>query len=432
MRRIRLIVPLLLVFGATALAAAPARHPATRAQIPPKLVNSAPPPLAPATPSEFSWIAKNNRVFAVALYRQLATRPGNVFISPIGLASAFGPVTAGARGRTQAEIDKTLNFPAVEDDLRRGLGGMLHMLQSRGEGPRVSIANALWLGKGSLIKPAFIDVARRTYDAQVSRLDFSDTKGATAEINSWVARETDGKVPQLFEPGALGGKPAVVLTNAVYFAGGWQRPFKRDYTSNRPFYLADGTTRQVPLMLKVGGSATGERYAETAAVQLLELPYQGDGLSMVVILPKARNGLAELEARLSAAQLDAWLQRIDSSEVRDEVTILLPRVRVESSNELVRPLMALGLKAPFEPTSADFSGISSDRGNPLFITNIVHRTFLRIDEKGTEASAAAGVVFFGERDGPPLTFRADHPFLALIRDRRTGAIMFLGRIAEPT
>jgi serpin B len=391
------------------------------------------PPPSLAGPSELS-IAKSNRAFAVSLYRKLAAKPGNVFISPISVGAAFGPVAGGARGRTRAEIGEVLQFPADEDVLHRSLGNILRALEGGSDGPQVSIANALWLKRGLPVKSSFVDLANRSYDAEVDALDFGNSPAAAARINTWVDRETNRRIPKLFEPDAFDQYTAVVVTNAVYFLGDWKVPFDPRRTRPQPFYLADGTTREVPLMsadnmaARYVGEGPGEPRAARDAVDLLELPYKGDRLNMVVILPRSRNGLPAVEAKLSAAKLDEWLQRVDSAPLYDDFSVQLPKVQIESSYDLVKPLKALGMKVPFVPRAADFTGIAPN-GRQLYISDAVHKTFLKIDEKGTEAAAATGVVVRGERGGPSL--RADHPFLVVIRDKQTGAILFLGRIAEP-
>jgi serpin B len=462
MKRFLLIAPLLL--GACAV---PVAQPVTSADTvrvppaatsqtaPPPAVNccsspttwpSQPPPAQPEraaetaplppTPADEVAIAKDNRAFALSLYRELAAKPGNVFISPISIAGAFGPVAAGARGQTRAEIGKVLHFPAGDDALNGSLGSILHTLESGGGGSQVSIANALWVSKHASIEPDFIDMAKRSYDAEVETLDFHNSPAAAARINAWVDRETNGRIPQLFEPKAFDAATALVVTDAVYFLSDWKVPFDARRTNPQPFHLTDGTTREVPMMVAehmtarlVGPEPGAASSGVKDGLQLLELPYKGDRLSMVIILPNEMKGLPVIEAQLSAAKLDEWLGQLDSAALSEEVDVALPKVQIESSYDLVKPLKALGMKLAFRANVANFTGISTDRGNPLFINDVVHKSFLKIDEKGTEAAAATGIELRGERGGAG--FRADHPFLLLIRDKPTGAILFMGRVAEP-
>ena len=347
------------------------------------------------------------------------------------MAGAFGPVAVGARGKTRTEIGKVLGFPADDKVLNADLGNILRRLESGGDGHQVSIANALWLGEGWSIEPDFVEMAKRSYDSDVQTLNFGDPAKATARINDWVDRKTNSRIPKLFEPGALDAGTALVVTNAVHFLGEWREAFDPRQTRVQPFYLSDGTTRNVPMMssehmrsIYLGG---GEVHPAADSVELLELPYKGNRLSMVVILPSARNGLPAVEAGLSPEKLDKWLERLDSAKLFGE-EVQLPEMQFESSYEFVKPLKALGMRVPFT-NAANFTGISTDRGNPLYIDTVVHKTFLKVDEKGTEAAAATGIAFRGERDH--WSFRADHPFLFLIRDKPTGAILFMGRFSEP-
>ena len=378
----------------------------------------------PVAAASDTSISKGNRDFGLSLYQRLAAEPGNVFISPVSLGAAFGPVAAGARADTRAAIGKVLHFPNDDALLHDGLGGMLNTLESDQDGARVRIANAMWLMNGFTVKPEFVAIAKNSYGAEVDTLDFGNSPAAAGRINAWVSKETTKRIPKLFEDSAFDENTRVVVTNAVHFLGDWEEPFKADDTRNQLFYLAGGKTKQVPMM----AGEQSQRYVDAGTVELLELPYKGDRLSMVAILPKARDGLAAVEAKLDAAQLDGWLRKLDTSETQ-YLNVLLPKVELEGSYELVEPLKALGMEVAFDRNRADFTGIAG--GPRLFISDVIQKTFLRIDEKGTEAAAATGVTISIERSGPDLTFRADHPFLALIRDKQTGAVLFIGRIAEP-
>lgn len=356
----------------------------------------------------------------------MAAEPGNIFLSPISLAGAFGPVAAGAQGETRAAIGRVLEFSSDETTLHRNLGGLLRSLETDREGARVSIANGLWLMKGFAVNPAFVEVAKNSYDAEVESLDFRDGHAAAGRINSWVERETKGKIPELIEPDSLNEMTALVVTNAVHFLGDWMRPFNATHTRPQPFHLGGGTTRQVPMMY----GKRFERYAEASDVQLLELPYKGERLSMVAILPKQHGRLAVIEKRLNDALVGEWLRQLDRSEPR-QVQVHLPKVEFRTSYKLVEPLKRMGMAIAFDPQRANFRGIAD---TDLFISQVVHKTFLRIDEKGTEASAATGIEIevTSAPAVPPPTFRADHPFLVLIHDKLTGAVLFLGRIADPS
>ena len=381
---------------------------------------------AEAKPAPSAPIALANRGFGLELYRQLAAKPGNVFISPISLAGAFGPAAAGAQGETRAAIGKVLGFPADDASLHPQLGGLLRALEdNQSEGARVSIANALWVAQGFPVKRGFVEISTRDYGAEVANLDFRNGRAAAGRINKWVDRETKGRIPTLIEPDSLDEMTALVITNAVHFLGDWAVPFNASNTHPQPFHLAGGATRDVPMM----AGKRYIRYAEDGAVQMIDLPYKGERLSMTVIVPKERGGLAAVEARLDNERMATWLAQLDGGEPR-EVRVHLPKLKVEASYQLVEPLKRMGMEIAFKPHEANFRGIAD---TDLFISQVVHKTFLRIDEKGTEAAAATGIEaeVTSAPIVPPPTFRADHPYLLLIRDKATGAVLFLGRIADP-
>jgi serpin B len=371
---------------------------------------------------ELAAAAAANRDFGLALYKRLAAKPGNVFISPISLAGAFGPVTAGARGETRAAIGKVLRFPSDDAALHRGLGGLLRGLESDKDGARVAIANGLWLMKGIPVKPAFVTVAKDSYDAEVESLDFRDGAAAAKRINAWVGRKTNERIRNLIAPDSLDEMTRAVVTNAVHFLGDWTVPFNASLTRPQPFHLESGKTRDVPMMY----SRRAHRLVDAGPMQLLDLPYKGGRMTMVAVLPKRRLGLSAMESGLTGAQVGEWLKRLDSAEPADAI-VYLPKVKVEAGYELNEPLKAMGMAIAFDPKRANFRGIVERE--QLFISQVVHKTFLRIDEKGTEAGAATGIEI--EAESAPPEFRADHPFLVLIRDKQTGAVLFIGRIADP-
>lgn len=422
MKNLSALAPLLV--AACAPAGTPLPPAPSGAAIVPVAIPDPAPPQVAVTPEDSREAALANRAFGLDLYRSLAAKPGNVFISPISLAGAFGPVAAGAQGETRAAIGQVLRFPASDATLHPRLGGLLRGLENDSDGARVSIANGLWLMKGSPINPGFVAVARDNYGAEVDSLDFRDGAAAAARINDWVERETNNRIRNLIAPDSLDVLTRVVVTNAVHFLGDWVQPFNTARTRSEPFHLATGGTRDVPMM----SSNRHTRFTEAGPVQLLELPYKGGRLAMVAILPKARGDLAAIEADLTDEQLGRWLQQLETDGERG-VLVQLPKVQIDSSYLLNEPLKGMGMAVAFHSKRADFRGIIADE--QLFISQVLHKTFLRVDEKGTEAGAATAVEIQAESSAEPPTFRADHPFLLLIRDKPTGAMLFLGRIAEP-
>lgn len=407
------ILPALLLATACAV---PAPEPAaTREGAAPAVQGAAP-----------ASVAEGNAAFGVALYKKLSEEPGNIFLSPISIAGAFGPAVAGAEAETRSAIASTLRFPAGGGaGLHPGLGGLLRNLEREREGATLSIANALWVMQGFALKPDFTRIVRQDYAATIEPLDFARAPRPAADrINGWVSEETRGRIKELIAADSLNQDTALVITNAVYLLADWPTPFNASNTRDQPFYTPGGP-RQQPLMYRKAPF----RYFETDAFQAIDLPYKDERLSMTVFLPKARDGLAAFEARLNEPSLREWLARIDAEQPRT-VYLHLPKLRIEQSYNLVPALGAMGMGVAFDPRRANFRGIAE---RDLFISQVVHKTFVRIDEKGTEAAAATGIevqVTSAPIVKPP-TFRADHPFFFLLREKESGAVLFLGRIVAP-
>ncbi len=364
------------------------------------------------------------RALGIRLYAQLRATDDNVVISPVSLMGAFGVVSAGARGETRTAILNSLGLPQA-DTLNADLGGMLRMLQVEDGSTTLSVANAVWVQRDFALNSAFVETAERAYGAQARAVDFQHSpQQAADQINAWVSEETRARIPVLINASSINAATRLVVTNAVYFLGDWLQPFNASYTNEQPFRLADGSTTPIPLMYRRGSF----RLLETDRFQAIDLPYEGERLSMTVLLPRESSGLPALETGLDAG-LQGWLTRLDAEQPRS-VHLYLPKVETARSYELSAPLATLGMGVAFT-SAADFRGIADA---PLAIGQVVHKTFLRIDETGTEAAAATGIAVevTSAPITPPPAFRADHPFLFLIRDRETGAVLFLGRISRPT
>lgn len=387
---------------------------------------------APTEPSESMLLAGetaampadlSGRTLGIRLYDQLRATDDNVVISPVSLMGAFGVVSAGARGETRAAILNSLGLPQA-DTLNADMGGLLRMLEVRDGATTLSVANAVWVQRDFTLNPAFVQTAERDYGAQARAVDFQRSpRQAADEINAWVSEETRTRIPELISASSINDATRLIVTNAVYFLGDWLQPFNASSTSEQPFRLADGSTTPIPLMFQRGSF----RLLETGQFQAIDLPYEGARLSMTVLLPREPIGLPALEAGLDAG-LQSWLTRLDAEQPRN-VRLHLPKIETALSYELVPQLTTMGMGVAFT-TAADFRGIAD---TPLAIGQVVHKTFLRIDEKGTEAAAATGIAIevTSAPVTPPPTFRADHPFLFLIRDRETGAVLLLGRISRP-
>ncbi|MDB5308116.1 MAG: hypothetical protein JWO38_2318 [Gemmataceae bacterium] len=377
-------------------------------------------------------LAAGSNAFAFDLYAQLRKKPGNLFVSPFSIATALGMTSAGARGTTLDEMGKVLHLP---EDPHPAFGELLARVNRTGttrkRAYQLTTANAIWAQQGYPWRAAFTDLTRKYYGAGLVETDFGMPEEARRAINAWVEKETREKIKDLIPPGIITPLTLMVLTNAVYFKSDWAAQFKKEFTKDQPFTAADGSKPDVPLMTQTGTFGYGEfsysfhsRAADRG--QVLDLPYAGKDLSMLVLLPG--NGLAGLEDQLSADTLATWTRDVRPQRVE----VFLPRFKLEMKEplRLGDPLKALGMKAAFGP--ADFSGMHAGQ-EKLFISEVLHKTFVDVNEEGTEAAAATAVVMTRTASvvATPKVFRADRPFLFLIRENTTGNILFLGRYANP-
>jgi serpin B len=368
-------------------------------------------------------VAAGNREFGVALFKELASEKGNIFISPVSLAGAFGPVAAGVEGETLEAIRSTLRFPSGPG-AHGQIGGWLKSLEQDSAGSQLSIANALWVSKRYPVKPTFIAVAKTQYDADVANLDFTKGAAAAKRINSWVSKQTNSKIQDLFGRDSLGAATQLVVTNAVYFLGDWEQAFKQSHTREAKFRAGAGSEFPIELMSDDRQIA----YVDTDEAQMAELPYKGGRIAMDIILPKENVGLEAIEKDLDS-RVGGWLDAIDSAR-RVHVLVEIPKLKIEGKYMLNKPLKSLGMGVAFNAERANFRGIAE---RDLVISQVIQKTFLKVDEKGTEAAAATGIAIevTGARLPPSIVFRADRPFLILIREKSTGALLFLGRISRP-
>jgi serpin B len=373
-------------------------------------------------------LVKGNNQFALDLYRQLHGEEGNLFFSPYSISAALGMTYAGARGETAEQMAKTLHFTLDNAALHPTFGALLKEINGAGKDPRkrgyqLSSANALWAQKGYHFLPAFLKLTKDYYGAGENTVDFvGATEQARETINKWVEKETNDKIKELLKKGVLTTDTRLVLTNAIYFKGDWASQFKKDQTREELFHLTPETNTKAPLMHQTGKFS----YFKDGAVQGLEMPYVGKDLSMVVLLPSKPDGLGELEKKLTANQLSSWLGKLHETKV----DVTLPKFKTTREFQLKKALSELGMPLAFT-FNADFSGINGGKDS-LRIADVIHKAYVDVNEEGTEAAAATGVVIEARSEPPPTpVFRADHPFVFLIRDRRSDSILFIGRIVQP-
>ena len=381
----------------------------------------------PAAPAA-TTVARDGNAFAFDLYARLrGEQSGNLFLSPQSISTALAMTYAGARGDTAAQMARTLHFSLPQEQLPAAYASLLQTLNPAGtdRAYRLSIANRLWGQRGEPFLDDFLAVTRRDYGAELGLVDFrGNAEAARGEINAWVLRQTAEKIRDLIPQGVLGPTTRLVLANAIYFRGDWAKQFDKAATTQQPFHVATDRDVTVPLMfakMRVGFAAHADD-----GLTVAELPYKGDEVSMLVLLPDTVDGLSALEAKLSQENVARWTSELR----RRDVLVHLPRFSVESSFGLGPTLAAMGMPLPFSD-GADFSGMNGTRD--LSISAVVHKARVDVDEQGTEAAAATGVVvgLSAALPAEPPTFRADHPFVFLLRHNPTGAILFMGRVANP-
>jgi serpin B len=367
-------------------------------------------------------VVEGNTQFALDLYAELREESGNLFLSPHSISTALAMSYAGARGETARQMANVLHFSLEPGRLHPAFGAMLLSDQATREesGYRLDVANAMWGQKGYGFLEDYLALTREHYDAGFREVDFVEaTEQARQIINAWIEDQTEHRIRELLQRPDLDPATVLVLTNAIYFKGSWASRFDEKHTKDGPFWMNEKDNVVVPMMHQVARFPL----ATLDNLDILELPYQGDRLAMVVLLPKKREGLTALEKSLSRENLNRWLGLLSPQPVR----LSLPRFKLERRFELSRTLQAMGMIDAFAPGRADFSGMTGNR--ELFISLVIHQAEVEVNEEGTEASAATAVVH--KRGAPPTAFVVDHPFLFLIRDKQSGSILFMGRVVNP-
>ena len=373
-------------------------------------------------------VASSNNTFAVELYGQLRQQPGNLFFSPASISTAFGMAYAGARGQTAAEMAKVFHFTLPPEQLHPAMGALLTAMNAQHQGYELHVADALWAQQDESFLQSYLQLVQSDYGAGFRQVDFKTAPDAVrSTINQWVEQQTNGKITDLIGPGALNGSTRLVLTNAIYFKGSWLDPFQPQATDNEDFHLSAKQTIKTAMMNRTGGY----RYYNGGTFQALELPYAGGDLSMVVLLPDKIDGLAALEESFTASAAIAWLGKLAPAK---KVMLTLPKWTMTEQFELSSTLAKMGMPQAFSG-AADFSGMNGK--HDFAISAAIHKAFIDVNEQGTEAAAATAIAIFAtamqrrEPEPPPIIFDADHPFLFLIRDLKSGSILFLGRVTDP-
>jgi serpin B len=381
--------------------------------------------------TDLEQLVGGNSAFALDLYRALvAEGADNLFYSPYSVSLALAMCYAGARGETERQMADVLHFVLTQEQLHPAFNLLDLELAVRGQnaqgqdgqGLRLNIVNATWAQEGYPFLDEYLDTLAENYGAGLRTLDFSkDPEAARATINDWVSEQTEKRIEDLIPQGVINSVTRLVLTNAIYFNAAWANPFDPQGTTDGPFRLLDGSQISVPMMQQQASFG----YAESQGLQVIELPYDGHELSMVILLP-AEGTLASAEKALEANRIDSLLSDLH----HQEVVLTMPKFKVESDFGLAETLQAMGITDAFS-SNADLSGI--DGSKELFIQDVVHKAFVDVDEAGTEAAAATAVMIaLKAMPQQPVTMTIDHPFVFFIRDIQTGTVLFVGRIVDPS
>jgi serpin B len=378
------------------------------------------------TPDQAAVVDGSN-AFAVDLYAQLRKQNGNLFFSPESISTAFAMAYAGASGTTAAQMAATLHFTLPPDKLHPAMGALLAGLNGPHAGYQLRVADALWAEKDFTFLDDFLKLTSSDYGAGFNRVDFKSAPEASrATINQWVEEKTEDKIKNLMPAGSVTPATRLVLTNAIYFKGDWQSQFDKAQTKDEDFHPS--ATQAVKAQLMHLTSKLG--YFNGGTFQAVDIPYKTGELSMIVLLPNDAGALPALEQSLTAANARQWLSQFRPGS---KIVLTLPKFKMTQQFQLGGTLSAMGMSTAFARGAADFSGMTGKRD--LWISAAIHKAYIDVNEEGTEAAAATGIVMrsmIAARPEPPIVFRADHPFLFLIRDNHSGAILFMGRVNDPT
>ena len=379
--------------------------------------------------ADLDALVKGSSDFAFDLYGELRAQPGNLFYSPYSISLALAMTWAGAKNQTEADMAATLGFTLPQAQIHPAFNALDLALASRGknakasdgQGFRLRIANAIWGQTGYPIEQPFLDTLGENYGAGLRVVDFHGAPDASADlINEWVDKNTEGKIKELVTPDNITPSTELVLTNAIYFNAAWLEPFEAANTKDGTFTKLDGATVTVPMMhgFRDTGYAKGDNY------QALQLAYDGEELSMILVLPD-EGAFDAFESSLDGEKIG----EISGALSEHSVDVTLPKFEFDGSFGLAKTLAKLGMEVAFTP-EADFSGISTK--SQLMIQDVIHKSFVSVNEAGTEAAAATAVIVGDTAAPEPATMTLDRPFLFFIRDDATKAILFVGRVADPS
>lgn len=375
-----------------------------------------------STADGISQVVSANNQFAIELYQQINKQPNqldkNVFFSPYSLSTAMAMLYTAAEGETKQQIQKTFHYP-TSAILNPNSAALYNQFNKPNTNHELSTVNDLWMRQGLSPNQTYLDTVKRYYGGQVTNLDFKNSPEPSRQtINKTIAKHTKQMIPELLPSGSIDRSTATVLTNAVYFKGDWKKPLSvRNWV--QPFYNLDGTTTDINMMYETDTFG----YVEDEQVQVLQLPYKGDELSMLVVLPKSKDAVAmqNLVKNLNTTQVSRWTETLE----KKEISLYLPKFKLEENYQMESLLTKMGMPIAFD-SRADFS-LFNER-LPLVVDSVIHKAVVEVDEKGTVAAAATAIVIDVTSASYNAEFEANHPFIFMIKDNKTDAILFLGQV----
>ncbi len=380
-------------------------------------------------PADINNVVDANNQFALDYYSKLKEKySGNIFFSPFSISIALAMIYEGAKGQTAEEIRSVFYFPEDNNLRRAGFAAIIDEINKKDKKYKLNIANALWAQKDYQFLKEYFDRVEKYYGGKVTNLDFKkDPESSRITINNWVENQTNDKIKGLIPSGIINAVTRLVLTNAIYFKGEWVRQFNKNDTKEENFRTSKNSYVKTSIMRRTDEEARFN-YFENDKLQILEMPYSGEKLSMLILLPKDDN-LKGLENSLTVEQLSKWKKGLKEQRVK----IFIPKFKFETKSFMTKMLKEMGMPIAFSD-SADFSGMTGKKG--LKIDEVIHQAFVEVNEEGTEAAAATAVTMVPISTGPSKepkipVFRADHPFIFLIQEKNTGIILFMGRVVNP-
>ncbi|MFH1770679.1 MAG: serpin family protein [archaeon] len=377
-----------------------------------------------ATVEGVNGVIQDNNELAIKLYKEINKEGENLFFSPYSISTAFAMTYEGAKGQTAKEMEEVFGFSTNDDDRRPSFASLYNTINKKDKEYKLSTANALWTNKDYEFLPEYLNTIENYYGGKTTNLDFSKSTKSAKIINDWVEDQTNNKIKNLVPESAINPMTKMVLTNAIYFKGDWIKQFEPKDTYETNFKITPENKIKIDMMVQDDSDAKFN-YAETDELQILEMKYKSKEVSMLVLLPK-EDDLTALEESLNTANLAVWNSMLEEQRV----DLYFPKFKLETTYGLNENMINLGMPTAFSEGIADFSGM--DGTKDLFISKVIHKAFVEVDEQGTEAAAATAIMMGATSAGPmyPI-FKADHPFIFIIQEKSTGSILFMGKVVNP-